>query len=142
MKTAIAKPSEIAERWLVIDAKDQILGRLSTRIATLLRGKDRPDFSPHQAGNTHVIVLNAGAFKVTGTKLETKTYYRHGERPGSLRSRTLADELERHPTRPLERSILRMLPDNRLRAVWRNHLHLYEGADHPHEAQQPKQVAL
>lgn len=142
MKTAVPKQAELTERWFVVDAKDKVLGRLSTRIATILRGKDLPTFAPHVATNTHVVVLNAGQFKVTGTKLDSKRYYRHGGRPGSLKSRTLADEVGRHPARPLERSILRMLPDNRLRSVWRSHLHLYEDGNHPHDAQQPKPLEI
>lgn len=140
MKTAVPKPAELAERWFLVDAKGQVLGRLATQIATVLRGKDQPTFSPHVPTDTHVVVVNAGDIKLTGTKLDTKRYYRHGDRPGTLRSRTVADELGRHPTRPLERAIVRMLPDNRLRKVWRSHLHLYAGADHPHTAQKPEKL--
>ena len=139
-KTPVPTKADQATRWFVVDATGQILGRLATRIARTLRGKDLPQFTAHVPTDTHVIVLNAGAVKVTGNKLEDKRYYRYGNRPGSLRSRTLAEQLERDPRMPLEHAVLGMLPDNRLKRVWRNHLHVYPGADHGHAAQQPKEL--
>lgn len=141
-KTSVPKPAESAEQWYVLDADGQILGRLSTAVAGLLRGKHQPNFAPHVPTNNHVIIINAATIRVTGNKLEDKRYHRHSGRPGGLKSRTLAEELERHPTRPVEKAIERMLPDNRLRAIWICHLHVYEGAEHPHLAQQPTEVGL
>lgn len=139
-KTPVPTAADKTGRWFVVDASNQILGRLSTRIARVLRGKDLSQFTAHVPTDTHVVVLNAGAVKVTGDKLESKRYYRHGGRPGSLKSRTLAEQLERDPRMPLERAVVGMLPNNRLRRVWRNHLHVYAGSDHEHAAQQPKEL--
>ncbi len=139
-RTPTLKANEVTERWFVIDAAGQALGRLATRAATLLRGKDRTDFTPHVAGETHVIVLNAAKVAVTGQKLDQKRYYRHSGRPGSLKSRTLAEQLEQDPRVPVERAIAGMLPKNRLQHVWRNRLHVYVGTEHPHAAQQPVEV--
>jgi large subunit ribosomal protein L13 len=141
-KTTVLKPADQTERWFVVDAKDQILGRLSTKIAELLRDKDLPTFTPYVAGKTHVIVLNADKFKVTGSKLTDKRYYRHAGRPGSLSSRTLEEQLERQPLKPLEASVRGMLPPNKLRSPMLNRLHCYVGTDHPHEAQNPTEVTL
>lgn len=141
-KTPTPKPQESVDRWFVIDAKDQILGRLATRAATLLRGKDLPQFAPHVPSQSHVIILNAAAVKVTGQKREQKRYYRHGKVPGSLRSRTLGEQMARDPRVPVEKAVVGMLPKNRLQQVWRNRLHVYPGTEHPHEAQQPQEVKL
>lgn len=140
--TPSLKPAEAIERWYVVDASKTVLGRLATRVATVLRGKDLATFTPHVPGKTHVIIINAAKLKVTGQKLDQKTYYRHSGRPGSLRSRTLAEQLERDPRMPVERAVAGMLPDNRLRSIWLNHLHVYAGADHDHQAQQPKELPL
>jgi large subunit ribosomal protein L13 len=141
-KTPQPKKETIAEQWYVVDAKDQVLGRLATTVANLLRGKHQPTFAPHVATNNHVVIINADKFAVSGTKRETKMYRRHSTRPGSLQERNLEETLKRVPTRPVEMAIERMLPVNRLRAVWMNHLHVYIGADHPHQAQQPQVVAI
>ena len=141
-KTPTLKAAEQTERWFVIDATDQVLGRLATQAATLLRGKDRADFTPHVAGRTHVIVLNAEKVAVTGQKLDQKRYYRHSGRPGSLKSRTLAEQLAKDSRVPVEKAIVGMLPKNKLQDVWRNQLHVYAGTEHPHEAQQPHAVKL
>lgn len=139
-KTTVPKPPELAERWLILDATDAVLGRLATVTATLLRGKDLPNFTPHLAGRTHVVIVNAAAVRVTGDKLNQKTYFRHGGRPGSLRHRTLGEQLRRDPTVPIREAVRRMLPDNKLRQVWLNHLHVYPGPEHDHAAQQPVEV--
>ncbi|HEY8109163.1 MAG TPA: 50S ribosomal protein L13 [Patescibacteria group bacterium] len=139
-KTPVPSAADQVSRWFVVDATDQVLGRLATRIAGALRGKDLPQFAAHVPTDTHVIVLNAGAVKVTGNKLEDKRYYRHGRQPGTLRSRTLAEQLERDPRMPMEHAVLGMLPGNRLKRVWRNHLHVYAGGEHDHAAQQPKEL--
>lgn len=139
-KTPASKQSEQTERWYVADAKGQTLGRLATRVATVLRGKDLPQFTPHVPTRTHVIVTNAAEVRVTGNKLEAKRYFRHGGRPGSLKSRTLGEQMERDPRKVIERAVSGMLPDNRLRRVWRNNLHVYAGSEHDHAAQQPEEL--
>ncbi len=139
-KTRVPKAGDTAERWFVIDADGQILGRLATTVAILLRGKDRADFTPHVSGQTHVIILNAAKVAVTGQKLEQKRYYRHSGRPGALKSRTLSEQLDRDPRVPVEKAVVGMLPKNRLQSVWRNRLHVYAGAEHEHQAQQPTEV--
>lgn len=141
-KTIVAKPQESPEQWYVIDAADLILGRLATRLATVLRGKHQPTFSPHVPTRNHVIVVNADKFSVTGNKRDAKMYYTHSGRPGSLKERTLAEQLTRRPAFPLQKAVERMLPDNKLRAVWMTHLHLYATPDHPHRAQQPQPLSL
>lgn len=141
-KTPVTKPAEQTEQWYEIDAKDVILGRLSTRVAMLLRGKHQPTFSPHVATRNHVIITNAARVKVTGNKLEAKTYYTHTSRPGSLKERTLGEQLDKRPTYPVQKAIERMLPDNKLRRIWMTHLHLYADAAHPHAAQKPTKVAI
>ena len=141
-KTSVPKMAETTENWYEIDATDLVLGRLATRVANLLRGKHQPTFSPHVATRNHVIITNADKFAVTGNKREAKTYYTHSTRPGSLTERSLAEQLERRPLLPLQKAIERMLPDNKLRAVWMTHLHLYQGAEHPHQAQQPIKISL
>ncbi len=139
-RTPAPSREQQVSRWFVVDAEDAILGRLATRIASALRGKDLATFAPHVPTDTHVIVVNAAKVRVTGNKLTDKQYHRHGGRPGSLRSRTLAEQLERDPRTPLEHAVLGMLPDNRLRRIWRNHLHVYAGPEHEHAAQQPKEL--
>ncbi|MDP9212097.1 MAG: 50S ribosomal protein L13 [bacterium] len=140
-RTPVPSRERQVSRWFVVDADGQVLGRLATRIASTLRGKDLPTFAPHVPTDTHVVVVNAAKVRVTGGKLEDKRYYRHGGRPGSLRSRTLAEQFERDPRMPLEHAVLGMLPDNRLRRIWRNHLHVYAGPEHGHAAQQPKELS-
>ncbi len=138
-RTPVPAREQQVSRWFAVDADGQVLGRLATRIATVLRGKDLPTFAPHVPTDTHVVVTNAAKVRVTGNKLADKRYYRHGGRPGSLKSRTLAEQLERDARRPLERAVIGMLPDNRLKRIWRNHLHVYAGPEHDHAAQQPKE---
>jgi large subunit ribosomal protein L13 len=139
-KTPVLRPADQVEQWYMLNAKEQTLGRLATRIATLLRGKHQSTFTPHLAGKIHVVVINAAEITVSGAKRDDKLYRHHTGRPGSLRTRNFAEELSRHPARPLERAVERMLPDNKLRSIWMNHLHVYPAADHPHEAQQPTEV--
>lgn len=140
MSTSSPKPAELTEQWYLVDAKGRVLGRLATVIATLLRGKHQPQFAPHVPGQTHVVVINAAQVTVTGNKLEAKQYYRHSGKPGNLQSRNLGEEMKRHPTKPLEKAVFGMLPTNKLRSVWMNHLHVYPGADHPHQAQKPEEI--
>jgi large subunit ribosomal protein L13 len=137
VKTYAVKASEIDRGWWLIDATDQPLGRLATRVATLLSGKHKPTWSPHLDTGDHVIVINAARVKVTGNKLSQKRYYRHSNYPGGLREESLADLLARKPERVIESAVKGMLPSNRLgRAMYRK-LRVYAGAEHPHQAQGP-----
>jgi large subunit ribosomal protein L13 len=142
MKTYSAKPGEIQRDWYVVDAEGQTLGRLATRIADTLRGKTKPQYTPHTDTGDFVIVVNAEKIHVTGQKLDQKRYYRHSGYPGGLRSRTLREQLERRPTEVIRKAVKGMLPRNRLAAAQLNKLKVYAGPDHPHEAQAPKPLEI
>jgi large subunit ribosomal protein L13 len=137
MKTYSAKPKEIQQRWYLVDAEGQTLGRLATRIADTIRGKRKPQYTPHIDTGDFVVVVNAEKIAVTGKKLEEKIYYRHSGYPGGLRERTLAEELERRPTEVLRKAVKGMLPRNRLARRQLTKLKIYTGPEHPHEAQNP-----
>jgi large subunit ribosomal protein L13 len=142
VKTYAVKASEIERSWWLVDASDQTLGRLATRIATLLEGKHKPIYSPHLDTGDHVVVVNAERVRVTGNKLLQKRYYRHSNYPGGLKEESLEALLERKPELVIERAVKGMLPQNRLgRAMYRK-LKVYSGGDHPHAAQQPTAVEL
>ena len=142
VKTYAVKASESERGWWVVDATDQTLGRLATRVATLLEGKHKPIYSPHLDTGDHVVVLNAARVRVTGDKLRQKSYVRHSGYPGGLREESLAALLERRPELVIERAVKGMLPQNRLgRAMFRK-LKVYPGGEHPHQAQQPKPMEL
>ncbi|MFQ5427009.1 MAG: 50S ribosomal protein L13 [Gaiellales bacterium] len=136
-RTWTAKPGEIEPRWYVVDAEGEILGRLATRIADTLRGKNKPTYTPHVDSGDFVIVVNAEKIAVTGKKLQQKLYYRHSGYPGGLRQRTLGEQLERRPAEVIRRAVKGMLPRNRLARAQLRKLKVYPGPDHPHEAQQP-----
>ncbi len=137
MKTYATKASEIERGWWLVDATDQTLGRVASRIATLLEGKHKPIYSPHLDTGDHVVVVNAARVKVTGNKLIQKRYYRHSGYPGGLREESLQALLARKPELVIERAVRGMLPRNRLgRAMFRK-LKVYAGPNHPHQAQQP-----
>jgi large subunit ribosomal protein L13 len=138
MKTYSAKPGEIERRWYVVDAEGQNLGRLATRIADTLRGKGKPQYTPHIDTGDFVVVVNAEKVSVTGKKLEQKIYYRHSGYPGGLRQRTLAEQLERRPTEVLRKAVKGMLPRNRLARQQLLKLKVYAGPEHPHAAQNPE----
>jgi large subunit ribosomal protein L13 len=137
MKTYSAKPKEVEQRWYLVDAEGQTLGRLATRIADTLRGKRKPQYTPHIDTGDFVVVVNAEKIAVTGNKRDDKLYYRHSGYPGGLRSRTLAEELDRRPTEVLRRAVKGMLPRNRLARRQLTKLKIYAGAEHPHEPQNP-----
>jgi large subunit ribosomal protein L13 len=137
MKTYSAKPKEIEQRWYLVDAEGQTLGRLATRIADTLRGKRKPEYTPHIDTGDFVVVVNAEKITVTGKKREEKIYYRHSGYPGGLRQRTFAEELERRPTEVLRKAVKGMLPRNRLARRQLTKLKIYAGTEHPHEAQNP-----
>jgi large subunit ribosomal protein L13 len=138
MKTWNAKTDGIERRWYVVDAEGQTLGRLATRIADTLRGKRKPEYTPHVDTGDFVVVVNAEKIAVTGKKREQKIYYRHSGYPGGLRERTLGDELERRPTEVLRKAVKGMLPRNRLARQQINKLKIYAGPEHPHVAQNPE----
>jgi len=138
VKTYSAKSGEIAREWYLVDAEGQTLGRLATRIADRLRGKGKPQYTPHVDTGDFVVVVNAEKIAVTGNKLDDKRYYRHSGYPGGLRERTLREQLERRPTEVLRKAVKGMLPRNRLARQQITKLKIYAGPDHPHEAQAPK----
>jgi large subunit ribosomal protein L13 len=142
MKTYTAKPGEVERRWYVVDADGQTLGRLATRIADTLRGKNKAQYTPHVDTGDFVVVVNAEKVLVTGNKLEQKRYYRHSGYPGGLRSRTLREQLERRPTEVIRKAVKGMLPRNRLARQQLNKLKIYAGPDHPHEAQAPQPLEV
>jgi len=142
VKTYAVKASEIERGWWLVDASDQTLGRLATRIATLLEGKHKPIYSPHLDSGDHVVVVNAAKVKVTGNKLAQKTYYRHSNYPGGLKEETLQALMARKPEIVIERAVKGMLPRNRLGRAMFKKLKVYAGADHPHQAQQPAVAEL
>lgn len=142
MKTWNAKPGEVDRRWYVVDAEGQILGRLATRIADTLRGKDKPQYTPHVDTGDFVIVVNAEKIAVTGKKLDEKRYYRHSGYPGGLRSRTLREQLDRRPTEVIRKAVKGMLPRNRLARTQITKLKIYAGPEHPHAAQAPEPLSL
>src|SRR5918994_1651528 len=142
MKTWNAKPSEGERSWYVVDAEGKTLGRLATRIADALRGKDKPQYTPHVDTGDFVVVVNAEKVAVTGKKLDDKVYYRHSGYPGGIRSRTLREELERRPTEVIRKAVKGMLPRNRLARRQLTKLKVYAGPEHPHEAQSPTPLKL
>ena len=142
MKTYSAKPGEITREWYLVDAEGKTLGRLATQIADTLRGKRKPQFTPHVDTGDFVIVVNAEKIAVTGNKPDQKRYYRHSGYPGGLRSRTLREQLDRRPTEVLRVAVKGMLPKNRLARQQITKLKIYAGPEHPHEAQNPRPLEL
>jgi large subunit ribosomal protein L13 len=138
MKTYVATPATRERGWLVVDASGKTLGRLATQLADILRGKTKPEYTPHCDVGDFVIVVNAEKVSVTGKKREQKLYYRHSGYPGGLRSRTLAEQLERRPEEVIRRAVKGMLPRNRLARTQLRKLKVYAGPDHPHAAQKPE----
>ncbi len=132
MKTYVVKASDIKREWHVIDAADEVLGRLATRVANLLMGKHKPLFSRNLDVGDFVVVVNAGKVRVTGRKTKQKMYYRHSGYPGGLKSTSLEKMMEAHPTRVIEHAVRGMLPKNRLRAPRMKRLKVYAGEEHLH----------
>lgn len=137
MRTYTPRASEITRAWFIVDAEGQTLGRLATRIATVLRGKHKPTFTPHLDMGDHVIVINADKIVLTGSKAEQKLYHAHSGFPGGLRSVPFVTMLERKPTQIVEAAVKGMLPKNKLGRQMGTKLKVYAGAEHPHAAQQP-----
>ena len=142
MKTYMAKPSDITRKWYVVDAAGQTLGRLAAEVATVLRGKHKPTFTPHMDTGDHVIVINAEKVVLTGNKLVQKIYFRHSGYPGGTTFTKAGDLLKKRPEKVLELAIRGMLPKNNLGRQMGTKLKVYSGAEHPHEAQKPEVLEL
>lgn len=142
MKTYITKPDEIEREWWVVDAEGKTLGRLASEVAKILRGKHKAYYTPNLDCGDFVIVLNAGKIRITGNKLDDKMYYRHSGYPGGLKSLTLREQLQKHPTRVVRRAVWGMLPHNRLGRRMIKKLKIYTEDTHPHQAQQPKVLGI
>jgi large subunit ribosomal protein L13 len=142
MKTYVATPATRERNWLVVDASGKTLGRLATQVADALRGKRKPEYTPHLDVGDFVIVVNADKVAVTGRKREQKLYYRHSGYPGGLRSRTLGQMLERRPEEVIRLAVRGMLPRNRMGRAQLRKLKVYAGPDHPHAAQKPEPMEI
>ena len=141
-KTVSANKATVNKEWVVIDATDVVLGRLSSEVAKILRGKHKPSFTPHVDCGDNVIIINAEKVRLTGRKLNDKIYLRHTGHPGGQRSQTAKEIMEKYPERLIEKAVKGMLPKSRLgRAIYGN-LYVYVGSEHKHEAQQPKEIKL
>ncbi len=138
MKTYTVKAGEIEREWWVVDARDEVLGRLASRVARVLRGKHKPTYSPHLDVGDHVIVINAEEIRLTGRKAEQKTYFRHSGFMGGNKEIPFQRMLERYPERVIERAVKGMLPKNNLGRKMAKKLRVYAGPEHPHEAQGPR----
>jgi len=141
MKTYSAKAGEVKREWFVVDADDRVLGRLATRIATVLRGKHKARFTPHMDTGDFVVVVNAEKVKLTGDKEEKKMYYRHSGHPGGFRAMPAKAMRAKKPEQMIRQAVWGMLPKNALSRHLLNKLKIYTGPDHPHQAQQPKPLA-
>jgi len=138
MKTYVATAADRQRDWYVVDAEGQTLGRLATQIADALRGKRKPVYTPHVDTGDFVVVINAEKIRVTGKKMEQKRYWRHSGYPGGIKSRTLAEMLDRRPEEVIRKAVKGMLPRNRLARKQLTKLKVYAGPDHPHAAQKPQ----
>ena len=142
MKTYYAKPQEVEREWVLIDATDQVLGRVATKAATILKGKNKPQYTPHVDTGDFVIIINADKIRVTGTKVTSKEYYRHSGHPGGLKKETFQEAMEKHPERVVEHAVKGMLPKTTLGRKQGMKLKVYTGAEHPHAAQNPVKIEL
>ncbi len=142
MKTFVTKPAEVERKWYVVDAEGQTLGRLASKVATIIRGKHKPIYSPSVDCGDYVIVVNADKIAVTGRRMDQKKYYRHSGYPGGIKSITLREQLEKYPTRPVEAAVKGMLPKNVLGRQMLKKLKVYAGPAHPHQAQEPEPLVL
>lgn len=142
MKTYFATSENTEQKWYVVDASGKVLGRLATQIAKVLRGKHKPEFTPHADAGDHVIVVNAAQIKVTGKKESDKVYYSHSGYPGGIKEITFDKMMQKDPTRILEIAVKGMMPKNPLGRAMLRKLKVYAGAEHPHVAQQPVEINL
>lgn len=141
-KTVSANKATVKKEWYVVDATDQILGRLSSEVAKVIRGKNKTDFTPHVDCGDYVVIVNAEKIKLTGKKMTDKQYRRHTGYPGGERLTTAEDLLKKNPARIIEKAVKGMLPRNRLGAAILKNLFVYAGSEHPHQAQQPKELKI
>ena len=137
MKTFALKKEEVQRQWFIIDASDKVLGRLATKVADRIRGKDKPTFTPHTDGGDYVVVINAEKIKVTGNKFNDKKYYKHSLYPGGLKTKTFREVIEKNPERVIEDAVKGMLPKNKLGKSMVKKLKVFPGPEHDHESQQP-----
>ncbi len=137
MKTYSLKKEEVQRNWFVLDVTDRVLGRIATKIADRIRGKDKPTFTPHTDGGDYVIVINAEKIKVTGSKFDDKKYYHHSLYPGGLKSSTFKELNEKNPERIIEEAVKGMLPKNKLSKTMIKKLKVFKGSNHDHESQKP-----
>ena len=142
MKTYSPTPESIDRQWFLVDAQDQILGRLASQIAHRLRGKHKPEFAPHMDNGDFIVVVNCEKIKVTRNKLQKKNYYHHTGYVGNLKSITLEKQLQQKPEEVLRAAVRGMLPKNRLGRAMLKKLKIYAGAEHPHQAQEPKTLTF
>ena len=142
VKTYYAKPGEVERAWFLIDAENQVLGRVATKAATLLKGKHKPQYTPHVDTGDFVVIINADNIRLTGTKAVQKSYFRHSGFPGGLREESFAEAMEKHPERVLEHAVKGMLPKNTLGRAMGKKLKVYAGAEHPHAAQKPVKIEV
>ena len=142
MKTYMASPSDIERKWYVVDAEGMTLGRLASEVAKVLRGKNKPIFTPHIDTGDYVIVVNAEKIKVTGKKLEQKIYYYHSDYVGGMKETTLKEMLAKHPERVIEHAVKGMLPKGPLGRAMIKKLFVYAGPEHPHAAQKPEELTF
>lgn len=140
--TYMAKPNEVERKWYVVDAEGQTLGRLASQVASVLRGKNKPEFTPHVDTGDFVVIINADKVKLTGKKLSNKMYYFHSLYPGGLKKFTASEMLAKKPERVLELAVKGMLPKNRLGRTLGTKLKVYAGSEHPHQAQQPEVLEI
>ena len=142
MKTYVAKPQTVQRDWHLVDATDKTLGRLAAIVASRLRGKHKPEFTPHVDTGDHIVIVNAEKIRVTGNKLQDKMYYRHTGYIGNLKSISLEKQLAKHPERVIQTAVKGMLPKNPLGRAMFKKLHVYAGPEHPHQAQQPTALEI
>lgn len=142
MKTYIAKPKEIKQKWYIIDATDKVLGKVAVKIADTLRGKNKPTFTPQTDTGDFIIVINAEKVKLTGNKLDQKVYFSHSGYKGGLKTIVARKMLEDKPTFLIEEAVRNMLPKNRLQSIFMTKLKIYKGDKHPHEAQKPTPLEI
>lgn len=142
MKTYYAKPNEVERAWVLIDAEDQVLGRVAAKAATILKGKHKPQYTPHVDTGDFVVIINADKVRLTGSKAAKKEYYRHSGFPGGLHMETFEEAMAKHPERVIEHAVKGMLPKNTLGRAMGMKLKVYAGSEHPHAAQQPKKIEL
>ncbi|WP_188207965.1 50S ribosomal protein L13 [Alkalibacillus aidingensis] len=140
--TFMANENNVERKWYVVDAEGQTLGRLATEVATLLRGKHKPSYTPHVDTGDNVIIINADKVELTGKKLTDKIYYRHSNYPGGLKERTAEEMRTKYPEKMLEQAVKGMLPKNKLGRKMGKKLHVYRGAEHNHQAQKPEVYEL